>query len=191
MAHAANQVTIADGQITLYQRDDVKHGQWHCRMSLKGQTGYIRRTTDQIDLDKAKERALEILGELKHRQSQDLPIRKKTFGEVAASYLRDAHTRWQEGRNSQGRYAVIEGTLKRYLLPYFGKRDITLLRKKDLMDYRAWRQSYWLSGPGQSKTSSVKKAPSQGTLKQEWTVLRGVFLHGQDLGYVPAGETCS
>jgi hypothetical protein len=52
------------------------------------------------------------------------------------------------------------------------------------MDYRAWRQTYWISGPGQKEWSTQKKAPSQATLKQEWTVLRGVFLHGQDLGVV-------
>ena len=185
MAHADNQVKIADGRITLYQRDDVKDGQWQCRMSVKGHKGYVRRSTGETDLDKAKERSLQILGELHQRMAQNLPLGKKTFSEVAAGYLRDAETRWKERRNSEGRYNIIKGTLQRYLMPYFGKRDITLLQKKDLMDYRAWRQTYWISGPGQKEWSTQKKAPSQATLKQEWTVLRGVFLHGQDLGVVP------
>jgi len=44
MAHADNQVKIADGRITLYQRDDVKDGQWQCRMSVKGHKGYPARS---------------------------------------------------------------------------------------------------------------------------------------------------
>jgi len=41
MAHAANQVQIADKRITLYQRDDVKDGVWQCRVSVKGHKGYV------------------------------------------------------------------------------------------------------------------------------------------------------
>ncbi len=49
MAHADNQVKIADGRITLYQRDDVKDGQWQCRMSVKGHKGYlVRRSFDAL-----------------------------------------------------------------------------------------------------------------------------------------------
>jgi len=189
MAHAANQVQIANGRITLYQRDDVKDGVWQCHMSVKGHKGYVRRSTGETDLDKAKERSLQILGELHQRVAQSLPLGKKTFAEVAAGYLRDAETRMNEGRNSAGRYSIIKGTLQRYLVPYFGKRDITLLQKKDLMDYRAWRQAYWVTGPGKDEVgkgiAAKKKPPAPATLKQEWTVLRGVFLHGQDLGVVP------
>jgi integrase len=184
MAHAANQVKIADNKITLYQRDDVKDAQWHCRMMVAGYKGYVRRSTGTADLDRAKERSLQILGELNQRQSQNLPIRRKTFAEVAASFLRDCETRWKEGRNSQGRYEIMKGTITRYLMPYFGKRDITLVQKKDLMDYRAWRQSYWVTGPGFHETGKVKAPPAPATLKQEWTAMRGVFVHGVDLGFV-------
>ncbi|MEK4035740.1 hypothetical protein WOC76_04770 [Methylocystis sp. IM3] len=67
-------------------------------------------------------------------------------------------------------------------MPYFGKRDITLIRKKDLMAYRGWRQDYWVTGPGFEETGGKKKPPTQARLKQEGTVSRGVFLHGVDLG---------
>lgn len=93
MAHAENQVQIANGRITLYLRDDVKDGVWQCRMSVKGHKGYVRRSTGETDLEKAKERSLQILGELNQRQTQNLPIKKKSFAEVAASFLRDAETR--------------------------------------------------------------------------------------------------
>jgi hypothetical protein len=39
MAYANNKQTIADGRITLYQRDDVKDAIWHCRITVKGVRG--------------------------------------------------------------------------------------------------------------------------------------------------------
>ena len=185
MAHAQNQQTIANGQITLYQRDDVKDARWQCRIKIKGHSGYVRRSTGEIDFDRAKDAALLILGELNQRVAQALPLRKKTFAEIASSFLKDAETRWREGRNSEGRYSILKGTIQRYLIPYFGNRDITLIQKKDLMAYRAWRQSYWITGPGFQELGHTKKPPAQATLKQEWTALRGVFLHGVDLGVCP------
>ena len=185
MAHAQNQQIIANGKITLYQRDDVRDGRWHCRIKMKGHSGYVRRSTGEIEFEPAKEAALLILGELNQRVAQSLPLRKKTFAEVAASYLKDAETRWKEGRNSEGRFLILKGTIQRYLIPYFGIRDITLIQKKDLMAYRAWRQTYWTTGPGFKETGRKKKPPTQATLKQEWTALRGVFLHGIDLGVCP------
>ena len=180
MPHALHQYVIADGKITLYQRDDVKDGIWQCRMNIKGNRGYVRRSTGETSLEKAKEVSLQIMGELKQRKAQNLPMTRKTFVEVAAGYLRDAQTRMQEGRNSAGRYAIIKGTVNRYLVPYFANRDIALIVKKDLMEYRAWRQSYWITGPGRAEIKRDKKPPTQATLKQEWTVLRGVFLYGMD-----------
>ena len=185
MAHADNQQVIANGQITLYLRDDVKTPQWQCRFKIKGHSGYVRRSTGESDLDRAKEVSLQILGELNQRVTQNLPLKRKTFSEIAAAFLKDAETRWKEGRNSEGRYVLIRGTVQRYLVPYFGNRDITLIQKRDLMAYRAWRQAYWVNGPGFEEIGKTKKPPTQATLKQEWTVLRGVLLHGVDLGIVP------
>ena len=79
------------------------------------------------------------------------------------------------------------------------------MTKKDLMEYRAWRQAYWITGPGSqkpprkarykvrpsvqrkrdAKPKAPRKPPTQATLKQEWTVLRGVLIHGMEMNAVP------
>src|SRR5271155_5210629 len=143
MTYASKQEAVADGRITLYQRADVRDGVWQCRIPMKGVRGYIKRSTKETDFERAKTAAIKLLGQLEQREAQNQPLRPQTFKAVAASFLREAETRWKEGRSSQGRYELIKGTLKRYFLPYFGKRDITLIKKKDMMDYRAWRQNYW------------------------------------------------
>ena len=181
MAHAKDQVSIADGQITLYRRDDVKDPFWQCRIRVKGHKGYVRRSTGQHDLAKAEQAAWQILGELTQRTSQNLPLKSKNFTEVASSFLRDAETRFREGRTSEGRFEVVRGTLKRYLIPFFGKTDVTLIQKKELMEYRKWRQGYWITGPGKGERKK-RIVPTTATLKQEWSVLRGVFTHGIEMG---------
>ena len=185
MAYANNKQVIADGRITLYQREDVKDAVWQCRITFKGVRGYVKRTTGEKDFHKAAVVAIKLLGEIEHRIVSDQPLRASTFKAVAGEFIKAAKTRMDEGRSSAGRYHLIKGTLQRYFLPYFGKRDITMIKKKDLMDYRAWRQAYWITGPGLAdKKIFHKVTPSSGTLKQEWTVLRGVFSFGIEMGLV-------
>lgn len=186
MAHAEQQVTIANGRITLYRRDDVKAGIWQMRLRMRGVRGYIRRSTGESEIAQASAVAMEILGEIKQRHKQHLPLTAKKFSEVASGYLRDAETRWKEGRSSTGRFLLIRGVLARYLVPYFGHRDIAVIQKKDLIAYRQWRQAYWTTGPGvKDKTARYQEQPSTATLKQEWTVLRGVFDFAVDMNILP------
>ncbi len=39
MAYANNKVVIADGRITLYQREDVKDPVWQCRIAMNDVRG--------------------------------------------------------------------------------------------------------------------------------------------------------
>ncbi len=103
MPYANNKMTLADGRITLYQRDDVKNPVWQCRITMKTVRGYIKRSTGETDITRATMAAIKLLGELEHRSANDQPLSAKKFKDVAAAYLRDAQTRWKEGRNSEGR----------------------------------------------------------------------------------------
>ena len=134
MAYANNKQIIADGRITLYQRDDVKDAIWQCRIPFKGVRGYIKRTTGEKDFHKAAVVAIKLLGEIEHRIVTDQPLSPSTFKSVAGEFIKAAKTRMDEGRSSAGRYNLIKGTLQRYFLPYFGKRDITMIKKKDLIE---------------------------------------------------------
>jgi hypothetical protein len=160
----------------------VKEATWQCRITVKGVRGYVKRTTGEKDFHKAAIVAIKLLGEIEHRIVTDQPLSPSTFKAVAGQFIKAAKTRMDEGRSSEGRYLLIKGTLQRYFLPYFGKRDITMIKKKDLIEYRAWRQAYWISGPGLAdKKIFHKVTPSSATLKQEWTVLRGVFNFGVEM----------
>ena len=185
MAHAEDKIRINNGKITLYHRDDVKDGLWHCRFHVKGHRGYIRRSTAETDLERAKLAAARHYTEVEVRQQNNLPVKKQYFAQVAQSFMKEVDRSTAERRKCVGRSNVIKGTLNRYLIPYWGKRDITHIQKADLIAYRQWRKDYWITGPGKDvKSVSRKKVPAPQTLKMEWTALRGVFQHGVDLGLI-------
>jgi hypothetical protein len=179
------EITLYDGKLVLFQREDVQSAVWHARMSFpKHHKGYVHRSTNKTDLEDAKLKAVVLYAEFEQRLVQNLPIRRVTFKEVGSLFLQDAHRRHTEGIRSIGRTQVIEGTLRRYLVPYFGDKDIAAINKRDVMNYRQWRKDFYITGEGSRGHSTVKKLPSSATVKQEWSVLRGVFLHALDLGYV-------
>ena len=160
MVHAKNQLVLNDGQITLYQRDDVQDLTWHMRIRNENKRGYVRRSTGKTDLEQAKIEALTLLGIMKERQAQQIPMRSMNFTELASSFLREAETRMKEQRSSAGRYLIIHGTVTRYLLPYFKKRDPNHFTPQDISHYRTWRMNYYTTGPGVSKKTVLKVHPS-------------------------------
>ena len=89
MVHAKNQTKILDGKITLYQRDDATDLVWQMRMRTEDGKGYVRRSTGETDLAKATAKALTIFGELQERLAQAIPLKRKTFAEIADSFERD------------------------------------------------------------------------------------------------------
>ena len=100
MAYANNKQVIADGRITLYQREDVKGSVWQCRITFKGVRGYVKRTTGEKDFHKAAVVAIKLLGEIEHRIVTDQPLSPSTFKSVAGEFIKAAKTRMDEGRSS-------------------------------------------------------------------------------------------
>lgn len=174
MVDTPKKVIIADGSITLFLRDENKDPRWQASIKLPNQKQVVQRSTGERDLQRAKHVALAILGELNQRIAQNLPLRTKTFGEVAGYYLNEAETLFLEGRKSVGRFDIVRGTLRRYLLPYFGRKDIVAIHRKDLMEYRAWRQAYWVTGPGKGKGTKRSLNPTQASFKSSFCMLSSV-----------------
>ena len=151
------EVRLHDDQIVLYQREDVESAVWHARMSFpKKYKGWVRRTTNKTNLEEAKLSAVMLYAEFTQRLEQNLPVKRVTFREIASLFIQDAHRRHTEGIRSIGRTQVIEGTLRRYLVPYFGDKDIAAINKRDVMNYRQWRKDFYITGEGSRGHSTVK-----------------------------------
>jgi len=62
---------------------------------------------------------------------------------------------------SKGRLGLVEGTLRRYLLPFFNERPINEITQTDFSEYDDWRLNYWTSGYGaERRTANAAKISS-------------------------------
>ncbi|WP_245649011.1 tyrosine-type recombinase/integrase [Magnetovibrio blakemorei] len=131
----------------------------------------------------AKRTAEELYDELSYKQKNNELLRDRTFKQLADEYLRKAERETIEGRLSKGRLGLVAGTLRRYLVPFFGKRLLNEITAADFNEYDDWRLDYWTRGYGAEKrVATCAKTPSAKTLLMEQGILRQVLKYGLELG---------
>ncbi|WP_254432482.1 tyrosine-type recombinase/integrase [Magnetospirillum sp. SS-4] len=131
----------------------------------------------------AKRTAEELYEELRYKQRNNHPLKDQTFKQLAEDFVRKSARDTLEGRLSKGRLVLIEGTLRRYLLPFFGKRPINSITTADFNEYDEWRLDYWTRGYGADKVVATSAAvPSAKTLVMEQSILRQILKHGLEQG---------
>lgn len=116
------EIELRGGRIVLYTLASDKRGIWQARFRLGTERTLVRRSMKTTDLAEAKRTAEELYEELRYKQRNNHPLKDQTFKQLADDYVRKAQRETLEGRLSKGRLVLVEGTLKRYLLPFFGKK---------------------------------------------------------------------
>jgi integrase len=183
METGQREIVLRGGRIILHTRADDRHGIWQCRLRLGADRNLVRRSTKTTDIAEAKTTAEELYEDLRYKQQQNRPLNTKTFKQVADDYVRKATRDTVEGRLSKGRLELVIGTLRRYLLPYFGKLAIDDITQTDFAAYDEWRLNYWTTGDGVTDTAyHFAKVPAQKTLLMEQSTLRLVFKHAVEAG---------
>lgn len=176
---------LRGGRIILSTRADDKHGVWQCRLRVGSGNKLIRRSTKTTDLAEARVVADELYEELRFKQRHGPTSQQATFQQVANTYLQKVEREVRERRLSKGRLVLVAGTLRRYLLPFFAKRPINEISQTDFTDYDDWRLSYWADGYGaDDRKANAALVPAQKTLVMEQSVLRQVFRHAVEQGYL-------
>lgn len=181
-----NRHTLRDGRVVLYTRNG--RPTYHARLSVEGIPGYVCKSTKRTNLVEAMKVAEEWYDDLRYKVRHGLEVGTHTFATL--------WNRWHEAHEhslSPHRLRYIEGTVNRYLLPYFGKHHIGLITDKVVAGYWDWRRNYWTSDEGvakiaaaqksrttkkrpyKQKLGNVAKIPSPKTLSMEQTVLRQLF----------------
>ena len=179
MERLQQEYTLRGGRIILYTRAADRHGLWQARFRIGTERTLIRRSTKTADLAEAKRTAEELYDELTYKQRHNERLTDKTFKQLANDYILKVERETLEGRLSEGRLGLIKGTLRRYLLPYFGKKLLNDLTAADFTDYDEWRLDYWTQGLGAHKwVATCARVPSSKTLAMEQSVLRQVLKHG-------------
>jgi integrase len=184
MSHITDkQYVDADRRVQLYRRTDSKAAYWHAKFRIKGQKKYKRVSTGTTDFDDAKRWAI--------KEFMRTELRVNEFGEALTSYsFKEMATKWLEDRKTalgreeiaKGTYGRDEGTVNRYLIPFFGKMRIGNVTQTDLDEFREWRENYWITGDGKDKRHKKKKLPNTNSIRQENIPLRLIFKRACELG---------
>ena len=127
-------VTMLDGNIVLYRRTRTR--KWQARFKVGNY--WKRITTKCIDLDKAKDVALEHYMECMFKHKHGIPAVTKCFRDIARLCVADMLRVLEvgEGRKIYVDYVAVT---ENYLIPFFGKFNIANIGYKQVHAYEEWR----------------------------------------------------
>ncbi len=176
-----------DGNVVLIYRGDSPNV--FCRIKRPDASGWIQKSTGTTDVDKALLKAEEWHDEVRFKAKHGLALETKSFSSVCDLYLKELKSEVTLGIRNERHLKDYTPTISRYLIPFFGNKDIATISNQDIAAYQKWRMAYWISGPGSDekfieyvrngkrirRPAQKRKAPSQSALISENVVLRGIF----------------
>lgn len=168
--------------LVIFQRSDVKHSKWHCRIKVPDKDLYKLLSLDTTDVNAAKQEAFRQEIKLHVKVEDGIPIFDKPFADVAKDYAAFQKQRADAGEITLKRWKVEDGYITKQLVPYIGKFQITLIGEDKWKSYPLWRRS---NGVGRG----VDKRVSDWTLRAEMTTLRAIMLYAATKKLIPDGNT--
>ena len=176
------------------------NGMYAMRFTLPGHK-QIRIGLGTRDRSKAYGLAQRKYMEAEIRAEEGLLLGVASFDKLAQEYLSRLEADAGEDPKRLKGYRYAKGVVERYLIPFFGRRNITAIRYKDLVEYVDWRRVYWTKGDGKRQRwlrferghkNLKRKAPNTeataSTLKRETSIVRGVFKQGVRRGFLRATD---
>ena len=150
---AETSVPILDGAVVLTQRQ--RSSAWQARFRIADK--WMRVTTKQIDLDKAKEAARDLYLRARFRNEEGLPVVSKRFSQVAelAKKRMEDALKAGEGKTVFKDYVIA---INNYLSPFFGKYNITSINYALVNEFAAWRKAKMGHEPKASSISTHNSA---------------------------------
>ena len=150
---AETSVPILDGAVVLTLRP--RSSAWQARFRIGGK--WLRVTTKQSDLDKAKEAARDLYLRARFRNEEGLPVISKRFSQVAelAKKRMDDAVKAGEGKTVFKDYIIA---IDNYLTPFFGKYNITSIDYALVGQFAAWRKTKMGHEPKASSISTHNSA---------------------------------
>ena len=144
--------------LVIYRRE--RSSVWQCRYKVDGT--WLRASTKETQLSKAKEAAKRLLIKAEIRKHDNLPVVTRKFRDVAKLAIKRMEEELTNGTGKVSYKDYIRVT-NEYLIPALGKRNITSI------DYAA------LDDLDAKRIELMGKAPSQSTLLTQNAALNRVF----------------
>lgn len=162
-----NAVQILDGAVTLTKRKASKA--WQCRYRIGRK--WIRLSTHQNDLDKAKKVAHDSYLRAKYREDEGLPIVNKRFDAVA----RVAKQKLLNALNANEGKVIYKDyitAIDRYLIPFFGNYNVNSITYGLIKEFAEWRDK------------RLGRKTKASTINTHNSALNRIFEEGLTYGYM-------
>ncbi len=163
---------LLDGKITLYIRE--KSAYWQARFTMPNGE-YIRLSTGHYDLEQAKTQSVILFETLKVKVRLGTPLRIKTFGDVARLVLKEIRASKQQNKHKKI-YRDYVFVIQKYLLPFFGKKEIIALTADDIHEFEAWR------------ITVMGKIPKASTERNHSSAYNRIMNFARSMGYLPSDK---
>ena len=111
-----NKHFLKDGAVVLYTRNGSST--YHVRIKVPRVNGYIVKSTGCRDLHEAIQFATNLYEDLRYKERHNLEVRAHTFQSVYLKWLSE-----YKNQLSVHRRKFVEGTARRYFLPFLGRVD--------------------------------------------------------------------
>lgn len=130
-------ISILDGSITLYRR--LNSRQWQCRFKLDSGSWHQASTgSDQVA--EATTRAISIYETVRAKVLSGEVVKNKNFKSLAKEEL-DILAKQIVGKKGLHTFKDFKFVAERYLIPFFGKYQVSEITQQLIEDFESWRES--------------------------------------------------
>ena len=126
---------LRDGCVVLYKRDNSEV--WQVRFKLFDMK-WRRFTTKHRELAYAKKVAAEMYDRARFKEEMGIPLSTKRFGAVAEECLTMLEREIEQGLRPMTN-KDYQRVIRRYLIPFFGKYNLTSLDSNLVREFEIWR----------------------------------------------------
>jgi hypothetical protein len=126
--------------LILFQRSDVRHRNWYCRVKVPKEDRYKTASLKTDDINAARTLAWDQDDEVRYAVKIGHPIFNRPIREVAKEYAAKQEVRAKRGEITAQRLATIKTIVDGPLDEYVGAIQITMVGDERWGDYPNWRR---------------------------------------------------
>ena len=184
MSYYKNKISLHNGNILLYHNSSKQNPIWQMRLKfpkhLRSALGknYITKTTGCADLGSATQYAMEYYQKAYTDLNEGVKVDiNRGFTHQLNEYI--TFNQLNVGLNVSKHTVESFKYYARYWREFFGNKDVRNITTRDIDEYRAWRLSYWTTGPGVHLRMPANgvAVPSDNTMRQDRQRLKQFLIH--------------
>jgi len=165
-------ISLLLGELTLFKRP--KSRQWQCRFKLPNGQWHAASTNTE-DSDLAQTQAIAIYETVKIKISAGLEVTTKIFKQVALDEIANM-TQATDNKTGKRTYRDYTFAINKYLIPFFGKYEISQITNELLADFESWR------------IAEMGRIPMASTKRNHASAYIRVINLARDRGYIAVNK---